>query len=57
MIEDVAQLNMPLDDDLHQRLRVAAAQRGVKQHEFVTEAIRQAVEEHEAAEEKRRRGR
>jgi hypothetical protein len=36
---------------------VAAAQRGVKQHEFVTEAIRQAVEEHEAAEEKRRRGR
>ena len=55
MIEDVAQLNMPLDDDLHQRLRVAAAQKGVKQHEFVTEAIRQAVERHEADEEKRRR--
>jgi hypothetical protein len=40
-----------------QRLRVAAAQRGVEQHEFVTEAVRQAIDEHEAAEEKRRRGR
>jgi plasmid stability protein len=57
MIEPVAQLNMPLDDDLHQRLRVAVAQKGGTQQDFVTEAIRAAVEAHEAAEERRRRGR
>ncbi|HET6948930.1 MAG TPA: hypothetical protein VFI47_01040 [Acidimicrobiales bacterium] len=51
----MARINQELPDDLHQRLRVAVAQKGVKQHEFVTEAIRAAVEAHEAAEARRQR--
>ncbi|HET6953913.1 MAG TPA: hypothetical protein VFI47_26345 [Acidimicrobiales bacterium] len=51
----MAKLNMPLDEDLHRRLRIACASKGVQQQVFVTEAIRKAVEEYEAAEEKRRR--
>jgi predicted HicB family RNase H-like nuclease len=57
MMPGVAQLNQPIDDALHQRIRVAAAQQGIKQHEFVTQALLTAVETHEAEEAKRRRGR
>ena len=48
-----------IPDDLHDRMHVVLAQlgRGTKQREFIIEAIREKVERHEAAEEKRRRGR
>jgi hypothetical protein len=53
----MAQLNMPLDDELHRRLRIVCASKGVTQQAFVTDAIRTAVEAYEAEEEKRRRRR
>lgn len=53
----MVKLNQELDPELHHRMQLAALQQGKKQHVFVSDAIRKAVEEHEAAEEKRRRGR
>ena len=53
----VVKLNQELDPDLHHRMQLAALQQGKKQHVFVSEAIREKVEAHEAAEAKRRRHR
>ena len=53
----MAMLNMPLDEELHRRLRIVCASKGVTQLAFVTDAIRTAVEAYEAEEEKRRRRR
>lgn len=46
-----------IPDDLHQRLRVAVAQKGTTIRQFVEDAIREKVERWEAEEAKRRRGR
>jgi hypothetical protein len=40
----MAMLNMPLDEELHRRLRIVCAKKGVTQLAFVTDAIRTAVE-------------
>lgn len=48
-------LNQELDPDLHHRMQLAALKLGLKQHVFVSEAIREKVERYEAEEAKRRR--
>lgn len=53
----VAYINQLIDDNLHQRIRVAAAQQGVKIQQFIVAALTAAVERHEDDETKRRQGR
>lgn len=40
-------INYEIDDDLHRRAKVAAAEQGVTLKVLVIEALRQAVEDHE----------
>ena len=51
----MGQLVFIIPDDLHQRAKMAALQRGMTLKAFLTEVIQQGVEAHEATEEKRRR--
>jgi predicted HicB family RNase H-like nuclease len=51
----VGHIAYKIPDDLHQRARVAAAQQGRTFKSWIERAILAAVEEHETAEEKRRR--
>ena len=44
---DVAQLNMPIPDDLHRRAKSAAALAGVSLRDFTIEALEKAVAENE----------
>lgn len=47
-------MNYEIDDDLHQRARVAAAQLGITLKAFVEQALKTAVEDHEKAQDNRR---
>lgn len=40
-------INYEIDDDLHRRAKIAAAEQGVTLKMLVIEALRQAVEQHE----------
>lgn len=42
----VVQLNYAIDDELHHRAKVAAAEQGVTLKAFVEDALRRAVESH-----------
>ena len=47
-------MNYEIDNDLHQRARVAAAQLGITLKAFIEGALKAAVEEHEKAQNNRR---
>jgi hypothetical protein len=55
----VRHIAQTIPDELHQRMQIAIAQigSGLTQKEFITQAIREKVERHEADEGKLRRGR
>lgn len=44
----MANINVKLDDQLHRRLRIAAADQDMKIHEAVTQAVEQWVAKREA---------
>lgn len=50
MISTVARVHYEIPDDLHRQAKAAAAMQGVTLRQFVIEALRQAVERIEPAE-------
>jgi predicted HicB family RNase H-like nuclease len=51
-VPSVVQINYEVDDDLHHRVRVAAARERVTIKQFVIDALTEAVERSEAEERK-----
>lgn len=47
------QLNYEIDDDLHRKAKVAAAEQGITLKQFVIEALRHSIEQHERERPKR----